>query len=65
VSKLRVIDRKRPGDVAWSHTRYHNMWETLLEEFELNERFNNLNFKLELIQHNTKVKKYTIVLYVN
>jgi uncharacterized Rmd1/YagE family protein len=54
VSKLRVIDRKRPGDAAWSHTRYHNMWESLLEEFELNERFNNLNFKLELIQHNTK-----------
>ncbi|KAH9150832.1 hypothetical protein AeRB84_006407 [Aphanomyces euteiches] len=54
VSKLRVIDRKRPGDAAWSHTRYHNMWEILLEEFELNERFNNLNFKLELIQHNTK-----------
>lgn len=56
VSKLRVIDRKRPGDAAWSHTRYHNMWESLLEEFELNERFNNLNFKLELIQHNTKVR---------
>jgi uncharacterized Rmd1/YagE family protein len=55
VSKLRVIDRKRPGDPAWSHTRYHSMWESLLEEFELNERFNNLNFKLELIQHNTKV----------
>lgn len=55
VSKLRVIDRKRPGDAAWSHTRYHTMWESLLEEFELNERFNNLNFKLELIQHNTKV----------
>ncbi|TMW69573.1 hypothetical protein Poli38472_001729 [Pythium oligandrum] len=54
VSKLRVIDRKRPGDAAWSHTRYHTMWESLLEEFELNERFNNLNFKLELIQHNTK-----------
>lgn len=56
VSKLRVIDRKRPGDAAWSHTRYHSMWESLLEEFELNERFNNLNFKLELIQHNTKVR---------
>ncbi|RMX65037.1 hypothetical protein KXD40_006489 [Peronospora effusa] len=55
VSKLRVIDRKRPGDPAWSQTRYHNMWESLLEEFELNERFQNLNFKLELIQHNTKV----------
>ncbi|ETI37420.1 hypothetical protein F441_16407 [Phytophthora nicotianae CJ01A1] len=54
VSKLRVIDRKRPGDPAWSQTRYHNMWESLLEEFELNERFQNLNFKLELIQHNTK-----------
>lgn len=55
VSKLRVIDRKRPGDPAWSQTRYHNMWESLLEEFELHERFQNLNFKLELIQHNTKV----------
>ncbi|GLE04324.1 hypothetical protein PINS_up013239 [Pythium insidiosum] len=54
VSKLRVIDRKRPGDAAWSHTRYHTMWESLVEDFELNERFNNLNFKLELIQHNTK-----------
>ncbi|RLN97679.1 hypothetical protein BBJ28_00019714 [Nothophytophthora sp. Chile5] len=57
VSKLRVIDRKRPGDPAWSQTRYHNMWESLLEEFELNERFQNLNFKLELIQHNTKVSQ--------
>ncbi|RLN83698.1 hypothetical protein DYB28_005239 [Aphanomyces astaci] len=63
VSKLRVIDRKRPGDAAWSHTRYHSMWETLLEEFELNERFNNLNFKLELIQHNTKVSHTKWVLY--
>ncbi|KAJ0398758.1 hypothetical protein P43SY_009826 [Pythium insidiosum] len=54
VSKLRVIDRKRPGDAAWSHTRYHTMWESLVEDFELSERFNNLNFKLELIQHNTK-----------
>ena len=56
VNKLRVIDRKRPGEAAWEHTRYHRMWENLLEEFELNERFNNLNFKLELIQHNTKVR---------
>jgi uncharacterized Rmd1/YagE family protein len=56
VSKLRVIDRKRPGDAAWSYTRYHTMWESLVEDFELNERFNNLNFKLELIQHNTKVR---------
>ncbi|KAI9917087.1 hypothetical protein PsorP6_018069 [Peronosclerospora sorghi] len=31
------------------------MCKSLLEEFELNERFLNLNFKLELIQHNTKV----------
>ncbi|KAI9917709.1 hypothetical protein PsorP6_012387 [Peronosclerospora sorghi] len=54
VSKLRVIDRKKPGDPAWSQARYHSMWESLLEEFELNERFQNLNFKLELIQHNTK-----------
>lgn len=54
VSKLRVIDRKRPGDAAWSYTRYHTMWESLVEDFELNERFNNLNFKLEIIQHNTK-----------
>lgn len=64
VSKLRVIDRKRPGDAAWSHTRYHTMWESLLEEFELNERFNNLNFKLELIQHNTKVRLHFVCLLV-
>ena len=45
---------KRPGDAAWDSSRYHSMWESLREEFELNERFSNLNFKLELIQHNTK-----------
>lgn len=60
VSKLRVIDRKRPGDAAWSYTRYHNMWESLVQDFELNERFNNLNFKLELIQHNTKVGRHAV-----
>ncbi|KAI9916813.1 hypothetical protein PsorP6_017968 [Peronosclerospora sorghi] len=55
VSKLRVIDRMKPGDPTWIQARYHSMCKSLLEEFELNECFLNLNFKLELIQHNTKV----------
>ncbi|KAI9922943.1 hypothetical protein PsorP6_001197 [Peronosclerospora sorghi] len=55
VSKLRVIERMKPGDPACIQSRCHSMCESLMEEFELNERFLNPNFKIELIQHNTKV----------
>jgi uncharacterized Rmd1/YagE family protein len=30
------------------------MWEGLWQEFELQARFKNLDFKLEMIQNNTK-----------
>ncbi|KAI9917355.1 hypothetical protein PsorP6_012924 [Peronosclerospora sorghi] len=53
-SKLRVIDRMKSGDPAWIQARHHGMCKSLLEEFKLNERLLNLNFKLEFIQHNTK-----------
>ena len=35
--------------------QYVNVWEGLREEFEVEPRFNNLKYKLNLIQDNTKV----------
>ena len=37
------------------HFQYVNVWEGLREEFEVEPRFNNLKYKLNLIQDNTKV----------
>jgi uncharacterized Rmd1/YagE family protein len=32
----------------------HQVWESLRHEFELEQRFRRIDFKLNLIQHNTK-----------
>ena len=54
--RLRLLDRKRPGldEAEWKFAHYHNMWEELREEFELQLRFDHLHFKLDLIHDNAK-----------
>ena len=56
IAKLRLLDRKRPGidPAEWKHEHYYEMWEGLWQEFEIQSRFQNLDFKLEMIQNNTK-----------
>mmetsp|Transcript_13605 Transcript_13605/g.26918 ORF Transcript_13605/g.26918 Transcript_13605/m.26918 type:complete len:309 (+) Transcript_13605:338-1264(+) len=51
LSKLNLLER---SDVAWKYPAYVYVWEGLREEFEIEERFSNLKYKLELIQDNTK-----------
>jgi len=47
LTKLRVKER---SDTAWSHVEYDRVLEGMKEEFELDERFNHVTFKLNLIQ---------------
>ena len=54
ILNLKLLDRARPGEATWNFENYHALWETLQEEFELQQRFQNIDFKLELIQNNIK-----------
>lgn len=47
LTKLRVKER---SDTAWNHVEYDRVLEGMKEEFELDERFNHVTFKLNLIQ---------------
>mmetsp|Transcript_14655 Transcript_14655/g.19128 ORF Transcript_14655/g.19128 Transcript_14655/m.19128 type:complete len:407 (+) Transcript_14655:180-1400(+) len=51
LTKLRVKER---SDTAWNHVEYDRVLEGMKEEFELDERFNHVTFKLNLIQQNVK-----------
>mmetsp|Transcript_41860 Transcript_41860/g.53927 ORF Transcript_41860/g.53927 Transcript_41860/m.53927 type:complete len:466 (+) Transcript_41860:126-1523(+) len=51
LSKLSLLER---SDIAWKMPAYVHIWEGLREEFEIDDRFNNLKYKLNLIQDNTK-----------
>uniref|UniRef100_A0A7S2G731 DUF155 domain-containing protein n=1 Tax=Octactis speculum TaxID=3111310 RepID=A0A7S2G731_9STRA len=51
ISKLSLLER---SDTAWKMPQYVHVWEGLREEFEVDQRFENLKFKLNLIQDNTK-----------
>ena len=37
------------SDAAWAAAHYHQVFDALREDFELDERFENLHFKLDLI----------------
>jgi len=50
-SKIGVKDR---SDTAWRFSQYNHVHEGLLDEFEIEDRFQNLEFKLDLIQQNAK-----------
>lgn len=38
------------SDAAWKDANYAVLWEFLREEYELDERFESFDFKLEIIQ---------------
>jgi len=51
VGKLGIKDR---SDTAWHLSQYEQLHEDMRKEFDLDERFRNVEFKLDLIQQNAK-----------
>lgn len=51
VSKSVLICRY---DIAWKHAKYGNIWEFLRSELEMENRFETLDMKLNLVQDNLK-----------
>ncbi|KAL9183834.1 hypothetical protein ACHAXT_004690 [Thalassiosira profunda] len=51
VSKLGIKDR---SDTAWHLSQYEGLHEGMRREFDLDERFTDVEFKLDLIQQNAK-----------
>lgn len=49
LTKVRVKER---SDTAWNNAQYDRVYEGMKEEFELDERFSHVVFKLNLIQQN-------------
>jgi len=47
VARLGLLER---SDTAWDHSEYTQVEEGMRTEFELDDRFKNLEFKLNLIQ---------------
>lgn len=40
------------SDIAWRNANYAQVWEYLRDEYELSQRFENLNFKLKFVEVN-------------
>lgn len=51
ISKIRIKDR---SETAWKITKYETIHYGLKSEFELDERFDQIEYKLSLIQGNSK-----------
>jgi len=51
ISKIRIKDR---SDTVWNLTKYENIHYGMKEEFEIDDRFDHIEFKLNLIQQNSK-----------
>jgi len=51
VGKLGIKDR---SDTAWHLSQYESLHEGMRKEFDLDERFRHIEFKLNLIQQNAK-----------
>ncbi|XP_074561332.1 protein RETARDED ROOT GROWTH, mitochondrial-like [Curcuma longa] len=43
------------SDIAWKNANYAQVWEYLRDEYELSQRFENLNFKLKFVEHNISI----------
>jgi len=41
-------------DIAWKHAKYGNIWDFLRSELEMENRFETLDMKLNLVQDNLK-----------
>jgi uncharacterized Rmd1/YagE family protein len=57
ITKLGLLGR---SDTAWQFAQYNIVWEGLRQDFELEDRFQDLDYKLNLIQ--TQVKFYLEIL---
>jgi uncharacterized Rmd1/YagE family protein len=51
VSKVGLKDR---SDTAWNLSQYENIHDGMKEEFDIDQRFEHIEFKLNLIQENAK-----------
>lgn len=51
VSKVGLKDR---SDTAWNLSQYENIHDGMKEEFDINQRFEHIEFKLNMIQENAK-----------
>ena len=51
ISKVRLKER---SETAWNLTKYEDIHYGLKEEFEIDDRFDQIEFKLNLIQQNAK-----------
>ena len=51
ISKVRIKDR---SDTAWNLVKYEKIHYGMKEEFEIDDRFDHIEFKLNLIQQNAK-----------
>lgn len=51
VSKVGIKDRI---DTAWNMSQYEDISEGMREEFDIDQRFEHIEFKLDLIQQNAK-----------
>ncbi|CAI5488973.1 unnamed protein product [Closterium sp. Naga37s-1] len=50
ILRIGLLER---SDTAWRHAEYSKIWEFLRDDFELDERFESLDFKLNIIQVTT------------
>ena len=51
VTRMRLLGR---SDTAWQYSQYDKVWSGLRADFELEERFDHLDYKLNLIQTQSK-----------
>ncbi|CAI9096515.1 OLC1v1032680C2 [Oldenlandia corymbosa var. corymbosa] len=49
ILKVGLFDR---SEIAWRDAKYAQIYEYLREEYEVTQRFGNLNFKLKFVEHN-------------
>jgi len=51
IGKLGIKDK---SDIAWELAEYESVYEGMKKEFEIEDRFDNIEFKLNIIQSNAK-----------
>lgn len=49
ILKVGLFER---SEIAWREAKYAQIYEYLREEYEVTQRFGNLNFKLKFVEHN-------------
>lgn len=49
ILKVGLLER---SEIAWREAKYAQIYEYLREEYEVTQRFGNLNFKLKFVEHN-------------